>query len=125
MEKFASIIFPILGLLSLFQLIRFLFVKGILHFKMIKMLFPEKLQGVNSYLELMWIPNFFKLDISTMLWIVLPFYYPKVAKKKLPNSCLEYHDRLLKTNRKIVISFLLYIGILSLFAASIFYFDGI
>ncbi len=86
-------------------------------------MFPEKLKDVNSYLQLMWIPNYFKLDLPTMLWFGLPFYYPKFKREDLPPSALAYHERLLKLNSKILISISLYFATLLLIAWAAYYFN--
>lgn len=109
MEASLSIVFFVLTLVLLFALLRFIFLKSIVHFKLLKVLFPERLQGVNSYWSLMWITNYFKLDFEMMFWLGMPFYYTKIRKENIPISGWPFHERLLKINKKILLFILLFI----------------
>lgn len=72
-----------------------------LHFKLLKELFPSKLQGVKSYFQLMWLGNYLKLDPMSMLWIATPIYFSRNKKFNFKDKALEYHNKLLKLNRVI------------------------
>ena len=80
MEKTLAVIFLSIFLLFAFLIMRGLFLKGILHFRLLKKTYPEKLQDVKSFLQLMWVTNSYKLNFDILIWFWFPFYY---SNKKL------------------------------------------
>lgn len=102
----------------LFLLVRQIFIKGIIHFKLLKEIYPKELEGVRSYFGLMGMMNISRLDFPTMLWFWIPVYYTKLTELDLNSVAKCYHSKLKKCNRNLGIYFLLYvvfIGLLWLF----------
>lgn len=124
MEKIAAILFPLLGLFFLIQIIRHLFLKGIAHFKLLKILFPTKLNSINSYWELMWSTAYFKLGFELAFWFSIPFYYSKFARRTLEEDSLVYHNRLIANNKKLCLYGLLFFIDMAMLWLAIYYFKG-
>jgi hypothetical protein len=99
------------------QLIRHLFIKSILHFKLLKLIYPKELARIESSFGLMWLLNSNALQFDVMFWFWMPIYYSKIDEQHMSVSVKDLHIRLLQTNRRIFIySFLyfFYIGFLSI-----------
>lgn len=79
MEKTFSIVFLIIFLLFGFFIMRGLFFKGILHFRLLKNIYPEKLRDVKSYFQLMWLKHAFILNFDILVWFWMPIYYSKFS----------------------------------------------
>jgi hypothetical protein len=93
----------------LFCILFFLFKKGIIHFKLLKELFPSQVRNVNSYFELMlWLPNYFNLNIKNIIWISIPIYI-NIFNYEFNDEALNYHKRLVQNNKKLGIVILIYI----------------
>lgn len=89
----------IIFLTLLFLLVRQMFVKGIIHFKLLKEIYPKELEGVKSYFGLMSITKIFRLDFATMFWFWFPVYYTKTNELHLNAIARDYHLKLKKCNR--------------------------
>ena len=106
---FNGIILLIIYFLVFFLLIRQLFLKGVVHFKLLKELYPEKLKGVNTYFGMMKITNTFILDISTMFWFWTPFYFTMTPTRNLYGEALELHFKLKKMNKRMLVYLLIFL----------------
>ncbi len=109
MKEFISIIIFVLSIFFLVSLMRCLFLKNIVLFRLLKELHPEKFKGLNSYWQLMWLPNYFRIGVENIFWMSIPFYYSKINKKNTSQSVIIHHDRLILVNKKILKYMLLYI----------------
>ncbi len=109
MEKTFAVVFFTIYLLFVFFIIKGLLLKGILHFRLLKKIYPEKLRDVKSYFQLMWLSHAFKLNFDILVWFWMPFYYSKKTKMGLSEDALELHYRLKHNNKKMVIVLLCFI----------------
>jgi len=109
MDKTFSVILLIIFLFFAFLIMRGLFLKGILHFKLLKMIYPEKLKGIETYFQLLWITNSFKLNFDTSIWFWFPIYYTKISKDNFAKDALELHFKLKRNNKQLAIIFLFFI----------------
>lgn len=123
-RTFLGIVLLLTFILLFFLLIRQVFLKGVTHFKLLKELYPKELSNVNSYFQMMWISNSSILDFKIMIWFWAPFYYDLFSSNNFTPQMLEYHKRLLKSNKKIVFLLILFmcnvilIGLVAKFAGS-------
>lgn len=101
-------------LILLFLLIRQLFIKGLIHFKLLKEIYPKELKEVRTYLGMMSITNIFRLDFPTMFWFWFPLYYSKINELNLNNVARGYHLKLKKCNHILGIYFFTYIVFIGL-----------
>ena len=109
MEKTLAIIFLIIFLFFIIFILRTIFLKGILHFKLLKKLYPKKLKNVTSYFQLMWLTHSLKLDGDILIWFWIPIYYTKVPEEKLGKDELELHLKLKRNNKNFTIIFLCFL----------------
>lgn len=118
-ELITGIIILIIFLTLLFLLVRQMFIKGIIHFKLLKEIYPKELEGVKSYFGLMSITKIFRLDFATMFWFWFPVYYTKTNEFHLNAVARGYHLKLRKCNRVLGIyffSYTVFIGVLWFFS---------
>lgn len=118
-ELITGIFILIIFLTLLFFLVRQMFIKGIIHFKLLKEIYPKELEGVKSYFGLMSITKMFKLDFATMFWFWFPVYYTKTNELDLNVVARGYHLKLKKCNRILGIyffSYIVFIGLLWFFS---------
>lgn len=109
MEKTLAIVFLIIFLLFVFFITRGLFFKGILHFRLLKKIYPEKLRDVKSYFQLMWLTHAFKLNFDILVWFWMPIYYSKISINEFSEDALELHSKLKHNNKKLAIVLLCFI----------------
>lgn len=115
MEKKVAIILLIIFLIFVFLIMRRLYIKATLHFRLLKILFPEKLNNVETYFQLMWLPNTFKLSFDVLIWFWLPMYYTKEYRKLYDKNAMKLHLKLKDNNKKLGIIVLSFIIFMSLF----------
>jgi hypothetical protein len=104
-----SIIYAVVSVILLITLIRFLFKKVEIQFQLMKYLWPTKYKGVSSYYKYMFGLSIFKEDILFIIWLYSPIYYPRIDMTKLENKGLEYHFKLVRNRRNIIIVFMTFI----------------
>lgn len=105
-------IFLLIFLIILSLLVRQHFIKGINHFKLLKVLYPEQLKSIPSYFSFMMILIVAILDIRTLIWFWSPIYYTKVPKKDICANGLKYHYKLKKSNRLLKTYFFMFFVIM-------------
>jgi len=93
----------------LFSLLFYTFKKGVLHFRLLKELYPQELKEVHSYLGMMWFSNILMLRFDVMVWFWTPIYYSKISINNLKGKAHQYHDELIRINKKIATYFSLYL----------------
>jgi len=71
-ENLIKIIYVIGFLFLLILLIRTIFKKGEIHFKLIKYLHPDKFEDTKSIYNLLFNFKIFRLDISSIIWLWTP-----------------------------------------------------
>lgn len=109
MERTLIIVFLFIFLLFIFLIMRGLFLKGILHFRLLQKIYPEKLSDVKSYFQFMWLTNAFKLNFDILVWFWTPIYYSKIPKEEFTEDALELHFKLKHNNKILVIVLLCFI----------------
>lgn len=109
MEKTLSIVFLSIFVLFVFFIMRGVFLKGILHFRLLKKIYPEKLKDITSYFQLMWLTRAYKLNFDMLIWFWMPIYYSKVLEKKFDKEAFELHLKLKRNNKKLAIIFLCFV----------------
>jgi hypothetical protein len=115
LEPPLGLIFLIVFTFLFFMLLRQVFIKGILHFKLLKKIYPKELEGVDSYLKLTWISNCFRLNFGVMIWFWTPIYYTYINEDRFKGVEMEYHRKLKLNNKKLGVYFLIYVLIILLF----------
>lgn len=105
MNKILAILFLIIFLIFTFLIIKVLIMKGILHFRLLKEIFPEKLKNVKFYSQ----SYIFKLNFDILIWYWVPFYYSKVPEKELTKYALKLHFKLKSNNKKLAIILLCFV----------------
>lgn len=105
MNKILAILFLIIFLIFTFLIIKVLFMKGVLHFRLLKEIFPEKLKNVKfcsqSYI--------FKLNFEILIWYWIPVYYSKFPKKELSNNANDLCLKLKRNNKRMAIILLCFV----------------
>lgn len=109
MGRIFGIIFLGLFLLFAFLIMRRLFLKSKLHFQLLKKIFSEELNDVNSNFTFMGLPFCYGLDFSVLIWYWMPFYYTKISMDELVGDALEVHLKLKRNNRRFGITMLCFI----------------
>ncbi len=109
MERIYLIILVGVFLFLFIQIIRHLFIKGILHFRLLKCVYPNRLKEIKSYWSVKMILLYFKLDMATILWFILPIYFPKHSSFKANENASELNSKLLGNNKKIFRYLILYV----------------
>jgi hypothetical protein len=102
-----SKIYFVIGIIALLVSVRMLFRKGELHFKLLKSLYPEKLEGVKSYFWLTLSYKYYALGLSNILWLAFPVYIP--IKKDFKESDKKIQQDLVKNNLYTAIAWGIYI----------------
>jgi hypothetical protein len=108
-ETIKGLILVFIFFFLLIGIIYQLIMKGKLHFRLLKLLFPKELIHIKSASGLMWITNSFILSIDIMFWFWMPFYYTKYKGETLNEKERELHTRLKQTNWKLIIFLLAYL----------------
>ena len=107
--EFILSVYPFILIVILF------FRKQVLHFRLLKKLFPKKLIGVRNFQELSNPINFFRIN---SLWYPLPiFYIPYLYNKEIPDDEKTeetdfYHQKLIQNNKFALYSILFYLFLL-------------
>lgn len=109
MEKILAIIFVTIFMIFCFFIMRYLFIKSILHFRLLKEIYPDKLINVNTLFKMMWVANILKLRLDIMIWFYFPIYYSKISLDDYGEDALKLHHKLIRNNKKIAIVFLLFL----------------
>lgn len=109
MEGKLAIIFFMIFLILAFLFMKSVFLKGILHFRLLKKIYPEKLRDVKSYFQLMWLTHAFKLNFDILFWFWMPIYYSKISIDEFSKDALELHSKLKRNNKKLAIVLLCFI----------------
>ncbi len=103
MEKTLAIAFLIIFLLFFIFILRGLYLKALLHFRLLKKIYPDELKNVNTYFQFMWITNTFRLNFDILFWFWMPIYYSKFSPDEFSESALELHFKLKQNNKKLII----------------------
>jgi hypothetical protein len=110
MKEIFLIVYILVFFCLVIILIGLIFKNGEIHFKLLKLIFPNKLSEVNSYYQLIFTFKFLKLDIKSIFWITFPIYIKSMFKKKYSNEeTLKLHNKLIKNNKLIFLFFLIMI----------------
>lgn len=123
MEKVAAIFFLLTFLFLLFQIMRHLFLKVEIHFRLLKELYPRLFEKIDSLWRMMWSGTYFKLGLDVAFWFSCPFYYSKFPKESFGKKSLFYHNQLIDNNRKVLLYILLYLIYMALLTVVIYYFQ--
>ncbi len=102
-----SIFYLVIFLVSLLIVLRLLFRKGEIHFKLLKSLYPQKLKNVKSYYQLIFSFRYFLLGVPNILWLACPIYFSLKREFKEPDNALQ--NKLFKNNLYLVASSVVYI----------------
>ena len=111
--KMIGVAYLVVVLIVLFLLMKHLFVKSYMHYKLLKEIYPTELSGVNSYLGMMFSFNSFALSMSTLFWFWTPIYYKVKSHAKYKDNAIVFHKRLVSNNRYVIKYFVLYICIIA------------
>ena len=109
MIKVLSIILLFTTTVFLVLLIRQLFLKGVLHFKLLKELYPREFKSYSSYWEFILPQNFFTVEMGKFMWLSIPFYYSRIKEDEMTAQALLLHRKLIKNNKKVFIRIILFI----------------
>ncbi len=82
-----------------------------LHFKLLRTIFPEKLKNV-KYCNQSYI---LKLSFDVLLWYWMPFYYSKIDDRELNADALKLHLKLKRINKKLAILLIGYVIFFTIF----------
>lgn len=123
MEKVAAVFFLLTSLLLFVQVSRHLFIKGEIHFKLLKELYPKLFEKTHSVYGMMWSNAYFKLSFDVAFWFTCPFYYSKFPKESFDEKSLYYHKKLVSNNRETLIYILLYIINMALLTVVVYSFQ--
>jgi hypothetical protein len=104
MEIFRHV-FAFVFIIVLLLLIKNVINKQVMHFKLLKELYPNKLSQINSYFNPLAFIYIFGLNISIIIWFSIPIYYKK--KDIIINNIDEINieKTLIANNKKIFIFF--------------------
>tara|TARA_B100000768_G_C11095075_1_gene296607 strand:- start:271 stop:648 length:378 start_codon:yes stop_codon:yes gene_type:complete len=111
--KMIGVAYLVVVLLDLFLLIKHLFVKSFMHYKLLKEIYPTELRGVNSYLGMMFSFSSFALSVSTLFWFWTPIYFKVKCHTKYKDNAIIFHKKLVSNNRYIIRYFLFYICLIA------------
>jgi hypothetical protein len=118
MENFKHI-YALVFIFLLVLVVRILFRKNEIHFKLLKELFPKSFNGINS----VYAPNFFlylfKLDVNTVFWFIIPIYFRRRLLLNTESEKLKLLDKELVVNN---IKLCLYAFIMIVWVFAIRYF---
>ncbi len=119
MEGVRGVIILVILFLLFFLLARRLFIKNRLYFKLLKRIYPKKLEYVKSHFHFMIIPHATNMGFNLEIWFWLPFYRSKIPLEKFDEESLKLHYKLKQNNKKTAIlltSFIMYYISLWIFA---------
>lgn len=120
-----SLILFLTFVLSLLLFITELFHKNMVHFKLLKELYPVELSEVDSAQYFYLFYNSFSLDFETLLWYWSPIYYKKQVIENPSPKVLYLHQKLIKISRRIIILLcLMALCVLSIWLLGIFVSTG-
>jgi hypothetical protein len=109
MEKVIDIAYIVGFIFILILFITSLYIKGQIQFLLLKLLFPQKLSKVKSYLSFLFNISFFSFDLATFFWILWPVYYRKHKIDTWDDEKFLLHRKLIHNNHKIYALFILLI----------------
>ncbi len=118
MENILNIVIAVVFLLLFIFLARSLFIKNRLYFKLLKRIYPKKLEYVKSHFHFMIIPHATNMGFNLEIGFWLPFYRSKIPLEKFDEEALKLHYKLKQNNKKTAIlltSFIMYYIGLSVF----------
>lgn len=100
-------VFAIVFIIILLLNITVMIYKQVLHFKLLKELYPNNLSKINSYFNPLAIFYLFGLNVSILLWFSMPIFYKK--KDVIINDVngITREKALIANNKRIYFSFLL------------------
>ena len=101
-------IFVIVFAINLLLFIVIVINKQVLHFKLLKEIYPRKLSKINSYLNPLAAFYLFGLSISDLLWFSSPIYYKKKDIIIQDNLKSNYEKKLIANNKRIYISLIIF-----------------
>ena len=108
-------IYAAIFIVLIILLIRLIFRKYELHFKVLKELHPNKLKQINSFYSPLLGFYLFKLNATEYFWFSSPFFFRKKSLTKNSISQIkDYIDKLMKNNNKIyltILTLIIWIGI--------------
>ncbi len=96
----------------------FTFRRTILHYQLLKLLYPEKMVENKTYIRFILNMGILNFNIRTILWWSFPIYF-SLKKSKITNEVIaNLNNRILKTQYLILLGliiFTIYFGILDLY----------
>ncbi len=107
--------YVLIFILLIFLIIRFIFRKYELHFKVLKELHSKKFKKINSFYNPLLGFYLFTLNVDEYLWFSSPvFYEKKLLNKKFTDSLKDNIKSLKNNNKKLYFSlifFIIWIGV--------------
>lgn len=99
-----------IDVLLIFITFGMVYVKLMLHFKLIRAMYPNKFKHIEDDFELFFSLRFYTLSPFIQMWLFIPIYIP--VKKMLTNEDIRYwHNKLIKNNIYLLLLIVLNIGI--------------
>jgi hypothetical protein len=98
-------IFVIIFLIFLLLFVVLVINKQVLHFKLLKKLYPNDLSKINSYFNPLSVFYIIGLNFSIVIWFSFPIYYKKKNITFKDNIGSSYERALIVNNKRIYISF--------------------
>lgn len=103
---FAIVLMSIVFLLFM----RSLFIKVIYHFRLLKVLYPKLLSGLNFIKFYLF--GFTRLGFGKLLWFWMPIYFGKESRYNYKGEeVILYHKKLISNNYKMLIYFLIFFAL--------------
>jgi len=100
-------IFVIVFLITLIIIVISGINKQILHFKLLKEIYPSHLSKINSYFNPLAIFYLFRLKISIIFWFSIPLYYRKMNIIIENNRVITLEKKLFSNNKRIYMSLII------------------
>jgi len=105
--NYSSHIYAFAFIIILILFVRFIFRKQELHFKLLKEMYPNKFNKINSIYNPLFGFYLFQLDIGDYFWFVSPMFYFRSKHNRELDSYLI--DKLMYNNSRIIWCIFLFI----------------
>lgn len=97
------------ALLFLILFVRQLFLKGVRHFSLLKVLYPHDFKKYSSFWEFMQPHNFYTEDLIISFWLITPYYFSRIPENRMSKEALDLHRKLIDNNKKMLVLLALFI----------------